>query len=565
MALGAVVAAVLDWKQASDEANKSLEKQKTLTEQQIAQDKALAEAKLKVMLLNGEISQAEYGAMSASENADQLFSARKKALVDELQAEKAALDEAERAQIRYQASRELESGGRARPSTALENRADEIAARKARIQELSTALGVQVKQEQDYVQILIENDRLEGEAGNTTTTTTTAIEQKTDAMKASIAAMDEDTKAKAAYQAILDKLKGAEEAARMSMLEGAEAIVAKQAEELRGLEEIYQQTIRNATSDQDQAAANEQYAATVSAVRARQAEELAKYHADEAARIEAERQQALQAELDKASAARQAKLDQVTGAGSALQGGLTGILSQAGPIGAIAAMVVQLVTSIVDETGNGLIDQIHEAAMEFFNDLSGLGPELASSMIRSVEEGIPAMLSGISGLIEGLLSPESIQQILVGSIEMLPMMIGGLIELLIVRIPEVAAEFVKTILSPQTWTEAGKMLVQGMTENFRGSSLFGQDATFKGTALAVMTGGLSSFVGSFDQTTDYVPQTGLALVHKGEKISRGNRTPMGGDTYLQFGNGMVIGTVEDLARKVAEVTSGRGVSWGAKY
>lgn len=564
VALGAVVAAVYDWNKASEAANKTLEKQKALTEQQIVQDKALSDAKLKVMLLNGEISQAEYGAMSASESADQLFSARKKALVDDLQAEVTALREAEAAQVRYQASRELESGGRARPSTALENRADEIAARKAKIQELSTALGTQVKQEQDYVQILIENGRLEGEAGNATTTTTTAIEQKTDAMKASIAAMDEDTKAKASYQATLDKLKSAEDAARMATLSGAEAITAKHAEELRGLEAVYQQTIQAAAADQDRAAANSQYEATLSAVRARQAEELAKFHADESARIEAERQQAIQAELDKASAARQAKIDQIQGGLGALQGGMGGVLNAAGPIGAIINMVIQLVTSIVDEAGNGLIDQIHNMMMEFFNDLSGLGPELADSMIRSVEEGIPALINGISGLIEGLLSPESIQKILVGSLEMLPMMIGGIIELLIVRIPEVAAEFVKTILSPETWIEAGRMLVQGMTENFKGSSLFGQDATFKGTALAVLTGGLSSFVGSFDQTTDYVPKTGLALVHEGEKISRG-RTPMGGDTIVQFGGGMVLGTADDIARKIAEQLSGRNIGFGARY
>ena len=165
-------------------------------------------------------------------------------------------------------------------------------------------------------------------------------------------------------------------------------------------------------------------------------------------------------------------------------------------------MVVQLVSSIVDETGNGLIDQIHAAAMEFFSDLSGLGPELASSMIRSVEEGLPALMDGISGLIEGLLSPESIQQILVGSVEMLPTLVGSLIELLIVQIPEVAAEFVKTILNPETWIEAGRMLVDGFKENFGGSSLFGQDATFKNAATAIFTGGLSSFVGSFDQTTE---------------------------------------------------------------
>lgn len=564
VALGAVVAAVYDWNKASEAANKTLEKQKALTEQQIAQDKALADAKLKVMLLNGEISQAEYGAMSASESADQLFSARKKALVDDLQAEKAALDEAERAQIRYQASRELESGGRVRPSTALENRADEIEARKAKIQELSTALGDQVQQEQDYVQILIENDRLEGEAGDTTTATTTAIENKTDAMKASIAAMDEDSKAKAAYMAMLEKLKSAEDAARMATLSGAEAITAKHAEELRGLEAVYQQTIQAAAADQDRAAANEQYAATLSAVRARQAEELAKFHADESARIEAERQQAIQAELDKANAARQAKIDQIQGGLGALQGGMGGVLNAAGPIGAIINMVIQLVTSIVDEAGNGLIDQIHNMMMEFFNDLSGLGPELADSMIRSVEEGIPALINGISGLIEGLLSPESIQKILVGSLEMLPMMIGGIIELLIVRIPEVAAEFVKTILSPETWIEAGRMLVQGMTENFKGSSLFGQDATFGRTALAVLTGGLSSFVGSFDQTTDYVPKTGLALVHEGEKISR-SRQPMGGDTIVQFGGGMVLGTADDIARKIAEQLSGRNIGFGARY
>lgn len=571
VALGAVVAAVYDWNKASEAANKTLEKQKALTEQQIAQDKALADAKLKVMLLNGEISQAEYGAMSASESADQLFSARKKALVDDLQAEKAALDEAERAQIRYQASRELDEGSRYRRGSTtnqqeLTNRSEEIQQRKAKIQELTTALGDQVKQEQDYIQILIENDRLEGEAGDTTATTTTAIENKTDAMKASIAAMDEDSKAKAAYMAMLEKLKSAEDAARMATLSGAEAITAKHAEELRGLEEVYQQTIQAAAADQDRAAANSQYEATLSAVRARQAEELAKFHADESARIEAERQQAIQAELDKANAARQAKIDQIQGGLGALQGGMGGVLNAAGPIGAIINMVIQLVTSIVDEAGNGLIDQVHNMMMEFFNDLSGLGPELADSMIRSVEEGIPALMNGISGLIEGLLSPESIQKILVGSLEMLPMMIGGIIELLIVRIPEVAAEFVKTILSPETWIEAGRMLVQGMTENFKGSSLFGQDATFGRTALAVLTGGLSSFVGSFDQTTDYVPKTGLALVHEGEKISRGRgRTPMGGDTIVQFGGGMVLGTADDIARKIAEQLSGRNIGFGARY
>lgn len=396
---------------------------------------------------------------------------------------------------------------------------------------------------------------------------TERLQATADAHAASVAAMDEDAAAQAAFRAQLGQLTAARDAANRAMLTGADAIKAGFDEELAALEEIYQQTVLNATSDQDRADANQAYTDARSAGLARQAIELEKFHADEAARIETERQQAIQAELDKAAAAKQAKLDQVTGAGSALQGGLTGILSQAGPIGAIVAMVVQLVTSIVDETGNGLIDQIHEAAMEFFNDLSGLGPELASSMIRSVEEGIPALFKGIGGLIEGLLSPESIQQILVGSVEMIPTIVGSLIELLIVQIPEVAAEFVKTILSPETWIEAGRMLVDGIKGNFGESSLFGQDATFKSTAGAILTGGLSTFVGSFDQTTDYVPKTGLALVHEGEKISRGGggRERMGGGDSYYFGGGMLIGTVDDLARKVAEYQSGRGSTWGPRY
>jgi len=98
--------------------------------------------------------------------------------------------------------------------------------------------------------------------------------------------------------------------------------------------------------------------------------------------------------------------------------------------------------------------------------------------------------------------------------------------------------------------------IQGDTGKGKGWGTEGQ------SGYGGIIGSLGSLVGSFQHGTDYVSQTGLALVHQGEAVipAEGNKGKQGGDTYI-FVEATDLGSFE---RKYGSVIDSRVIA-GKRY
>lgn len=290
------------------------------------------------------------------------------------------------------------------------------------------------------------------------------------------------------------------------------------------------------------------------------------------------------AEAAPATAAQQ--LGMLGNAAGALQGGAEGVsgamtamgasagMAAAGPIVAAIMQIAQLVTSIVPEDGGqGLLDQIHGTVMEFMGDIGELPAVLAQFMQDTIREGIPAMMQIIPELIQGLIS--AIPQLIMATIEQFPLMIGGLVQMLIVGIPKAILEGIGALFSADLWKGLADSLVAAFKEIF--APIFGNKATGEKGAFqeggyfdGVFVGGKErrrgerSTLGSRASGDDFIPQTGLYLMHKGEVVSGNGRlapaTSGSGGGQSIIIQGSVYG-IDDLARAMREATR-RGVSFG---
>jgi len=236
--------------------------------------------------------------------------------------------------------------------------------------------------------------------------------------------------------------------------------------------------------------------------------------------------------------------------------------------------VMQLVTSLVPEDGAmGLQDQIHGFFMEFFGDLGGLPAVLAKGMTESIREGIPALFEAIPALVEGLIA--AIPELIVATVEQFPLMIGGLLQMLIVGIPKAILNGIGALFSLDLWKGLVDAMIQGFKEMF--APIFGNKQTGEKGAFAeggyfdqVFVGkrerrrGERTILGSRASGDDYIGQTGLYLMHKGETVSGNGRLApatsgnSGGTSIIIQGS--VYG-IDDLARAMREATR-RGVSFG---
>ena len=288
----------------------------------------------------------------------------------------------------------------------------------------------------------------------------------------------------------------------------------------------------------------------------------------------------------------------VSGLASAAGGGLGGAgaiageiglaagSAAAGPIVAAIVQIIELVTSIVPEDGGqGLLDQVHSMVMEFFGDLGDLPGVLAQFMQDTITEGIPAMFEAIPALVEGLIA--AIPQLIVATVEQFPLMIGGLVQMLIIGIPKAILNGIGALFSYDLWKGLVDAMIAGFKEFF--APIFGNKDT--GTPGAFGEGGYFDKVftdgkerrrgersslfqlasenlkteGSRATGDDYIPRTGLYLMHEGEKVAGNGRTmptsagASGGATIIVQGS--VLGTIEDMARVFREAQR-RGVSFG---
>lgn len=263
-------------------------------------------------------------------------------------------------------------------------------------------------------------------------------------------------------------------------------------------------------------------------------------------------------------------------------GGLAGAASQiggaagmaAGPIVAAIMQVMQLVTALVPEDGAmGLQDQIHGFFMEFLGDLGGLPAVLAKGMTESIREGIPALFEAIPALVEGLIA--AIPELIVATVEQFPLMIGGLVQMLIVGIPKAILNGIGALFSFDLWKGLVDAMIQGFKEMFApifGNKDTGEKGAFQegGYFDQVFVGkkerrrGERTILGSRASGDDYIGQTGLYLMHKGETVSGNGRlapatSGSSGGTSIII-QGSVYG-IDDLARAMREATR-RGVSFG---
>jgi len=261
-------------------------------------------------------------------------------------------------------------------------------------------------------------------------------------------------------------------------------------------------------------------------------------------------------------------------AGAASQIGTSAGMAAAGPIVAAIMQVMQLVTSLVPEDGAmGLQDQIHGFFMEFFGDLGELPAVLAKGMTDSIREGIPAMFEAIPALVEGLIA--AIPELIVATVEQFPLMIGGLVQMLIVGIPKAILNGIGALFSFDLWKGLVDAMIQGFKEMFApifGNKETGEKGAFQegGYFDQVFVGqrerrrGERTILGSRASGDDYIGQTGLYLMHKGETVSGNGRlapatSGSSGGTSIII-QGSVYG-IDDLARAMREATR-RGVVFG---
>ena len=261
-------------------------------------------------------------------------------------------------------------------------------------------------------------------------------------------------------------------------------------------------------------------------------------------------------------------------AGAASQIGGAAGMAAAGPIVAAIMQVMQLVTALVPEDGAmGLQDQIHGFFMEFLGDLGGLPAVLAKGMTESIREGIPALFEAIPALVEGLIA--AIPELIVATVEQFPLMIGGLLQMLIVGIPKAIINGIGALFSIDLWKGLVDAMIAGFREMF--APIFGNKDTGEKGAFAeggyfdqVFVGkkerrrGERTILGSRASGDDYIGQTGLYLMHKGETVSGNGRlapatSGSSGGTSIII-QGSVYG-IDDLARAMREATR-RGVSFG---
>jgi hypothetical protein len=275
-------------------------------------------------------------------------------------------------------------------------------------------------------------------------------------------------------------------------------------------------------------------------------------------------------------------------AAGALQGGAGGIggalssmgasagMAAAGPIVAAIMQIVQLVTSIVPEDGQeGLLDQLHGTVMEFMGDIGELPQVLADFMSDTIREGIPAMMQIIPELVEGLIS--AIPQLIMATIEQFPLMIGGLVQMLIVGIPKAILQGIGALFSADLWKGLAKSMVEAFKEIFApifGNKKTGEKGAFQegGYFDGVFVGGKErqrgerSSLGSRASGDDFIPQTGLYLMHRGESVAGNGRTlpagaRSGGQPTTIVVQGSLMASMEDLAAAIRDAKR-RGVSFG---
>lgn len=224
----------------------------------------------------------------------------------------------------------------------------------------------------------------------------------------------------------------------------------------------------------------------------------------------------------------------VMGGANSIMGSLA---SMGGPIGWIA-MIAQLVKSI----GDGLLDGIHEWAMSLMDTVGRLPTILTDAVVRSIQEGIPALFNMIPDFLEAL--GQAIPQLVEVLMTELATSIPRIVELLTQTLPAAFANMLRALFDWETWYNVGVQIVKGFASAMAGTN----PTAKKGHGWWNPFGGLMNIgemiAGSHDTGAYSIGRPGLYMLHGGERVlTSGQATSarnrgQGGGVTIQIGSVM---------------------------
>lgn len=386
---------------------------------------------------------------------------------------------------------------------------------------------------------------------------TKVIGEQADAEQEAAAAREKKRQEDEAERKAQEEKRKAAERAREAEREAAEE-ERERAEEAKKLEAEIRENLAKRAEERKQTETVMLMAAEAEMQAARDQHALEQQLAEERARKQRET-------LESAAAA-------VEGALSGPQGGLNALAS-AGPLGAIIAGIAEAAQDF-----EGTLQGFHDTHMSITKGIASIPDVLGENLGTWLVEGTNGVTDMVVGFIENLAS--NIDDILIHLIGSLPDVAGKFIQAIILDIPKAAVAFVLTLADPNTWIDVVEAFVQGIREAVADMiPIFRKaDEDVKNAPDAVASWwnrtkeNVSDFVGSFATGTDFVPRTGLALVHQGERIvpatgaGSGTTSAMmggrGGGVTVNVGGGLLYGSPTDLAREVGRAAE-RGVVWGS--
>lgn len=282
---------------------------------------------------------------------------------------------------------------------------------------------------------------------------------------------------------------------------------------------------------------------------------------------------------------------EVTGAGvlGAVAGGPSGLMSLisqvGGPIGAGVAAGLALLQQVGQTTPDGE-SQFVATFREFFGQLidalPALGGAIADLATMVIAEVVPALVEAIPAVVAGLV--DALPAMMTAIVGALPAISGAIIELMLVGMPRALFEALRLLLTPSFWADMAMAYWEGLKlaardlgqaiaaalkdiltpfRNDEGTGLFQRGGAVATAARDigqgignVAEGAADWFVGMF-ASGGYVPRTGLALVHAGERIvpagaSGSAPRSMGRNVTVTVNmpQGAYIGSAADIVREL---------------
>lgn len=237
------------------------------------------------------------------------------------------------------------------------------------------------------------------------------------------------------------------------------------------------------------------------------------------------------------------------------------VATATGPWGALVVGIINTVVHLED-TINAW-KAYHEQLWSSIEDI----PNIIMRAIKDgLLEGMADIVDGIVGFVENL--ADQLDDILLSIVKSIPEVTNKVLNAVMLDLPAAVWQLVKTIFSPELWGELIQELWKGFGEvltNAWGNTIESLSRLFDGFIEAIRdlfkvfddgvfakggpasvgdffgdlflgpnrqgllhdiwqgqngNGGIKGLVGAFDTGTTYVPSTGLAMVHQGERILR---------------------------------------------